>query len=133
VLLERRLIEVTAVKSKTRRRRLVRISDNLAAWLQLKGDMPGDLEKRITRAWETAKVPWPRNVTRHSFCSYHLAQWDNAAKTALQAGHTEQVLFAHYRELVTPEQAEEFWSIVPAAHVSPDAAVRSAKSDVEGP
>jgi integrase len=111
--LERRLIEVTAIKSKTRRRRLVSISDNLAAWLQLKGDIPGDLEKRITRAWEYAKVSWPRNVTRHTFCSYHLAQHQNAAKTALQAGHTEQVLFAHYRELVTPEAAAEFWAIVP--------------------
>ena len=111
--LDRRLIEVTAIKSKTRRRRLVSISDNLAAWLALKGDIPGDLEKRITRVWHDAKVDWPRNVTRHSFCSYHLAQHQNAGKTALQAGHTEQILFSQYREVVTTAAAAEYWSIVP--------------------
>lgn len=111
--LERGRIEITAAKSKTRRRRLVTIHDNLAAWLALEADIPGDLEKRITLVWQKAKVTWPHNVTRHSFCSYHLAQFQNAAKTALQAGHSEQMLFSHYHDLVTPEAAAEFWGIVP--------------------
>ena len=111
--LERGRIEITAAKSKTRRRRFVTIQDNLAAWLALEADIPGDLEKRITLVWQRAKVPWPRNVTRHSFCSYHLARWENAARTALQAGHSEQMLFSHYHDLVTPEAAAEFWGIVP--------------------
>jgi len=59
-------------------------------------------------------VPWPSNVTRHSFVSYHLAHFGSAAKTALEAGHSEAMLFAHYRELVTPEAAAEFWAIRPA-------------------
>ena len=89
------------------------IQDNLAAWLALEADIPGDLEKRITLVWQKAKVTWPRNVTRHSFCSYHLAEFQNAAKTALQAGHSEQMLFSHYHDLVTPEAAAEYWAIVP--------------------
>ena len=52
---------------------------------------------------------WPHNVTRHSFCSYHLAKFQNAGKTALESGHTEQVLFSNYREMVTPRASEEFW------------------------
>ena len=111
--LERRRIEITAAKSKTRRRRLVTIQDNLFAWLSLEADIPGDLEKRITLVWQKAGVPWPRNVTRHSFCSYHLAEFQNAARTALQAGHSEQMLFAHYHDLVTPEAAKEYWAILP--------------------
>ena len=45
--------------------------------------------------------------------SYHLAEFQSAGKTALEAGHTEQILFNHYRELVTKEDAAAFWSIVP--------------------
>jgi site-specific recombinase XerC len=112
-------IEVPAHKSKTRRRRLVDIQPNLKAWLQLGGQLPlHDVNNRMR--WFTAAlkkkhgIEWPHNVTRHSWCSYHLAQFRNAAETALLAGHTEQVLFQHYRELVTPDQAREFWSIVPA-------------------
>ena len=111
--LERGRIEITAAKSKTRRHRFVMIQDNLAAWLALEADIPGDLEKRITLVWQKAGVPWPRNVTRHSFCSYHLARWENAARTALQAGHSEQMLFSHYHDLVTPEAAAEYWAILP--------------------
>jgi hypothetical protein len=67
----------------------------------------------VRRVIKLSKVPWPHNVARHSFVSYHLAQFQAANKTALEAGHSEQMLFAHYRALVTPGAAAEFWSIVP--------------------
>jgi integrase len=112
------LIEVTAVKSKTRRRRLVSIQPNLRAWLDLGGKLPlHDLSN--TWRWFTAAllkehgIEWEHNVTRHSFVSYHLAQFGNAGKTALEAGHTEQMTFAHYRAVVTPDAAKEFWGILP--------------------
>jgi hypothetical protein len=44
---------------------------------------------------------------------YNLAQFQNAGKTALEAGHSEQMLFNHYRELVTSEEAAAFWAITP--------------------
>jgi integrase len=51
---------------------------------------------------------------RHSFASYHLAHFQDAAATALQMGHTTTtMLFEHYREIVTREQAAKFWSIRP--------------------
>jgi hypothetical protein len=40
--------------------------------------------------------------------------WRSASQTALEAGHTEVVLFRHYREVVTPDQAAEFWAVLPA-------------------
>ena len=58
-------------------------------------------------------VPWPHNATRHSFVSYHLSHFQSAAKTALEAGHSEAMLFGHYRELVTEQDAAEFWSLTP--------------------
>ena len=60
-----------------------------------------------------SKVKWEHNVTRQSFVSYHLAQFGSAAKTALEAGHNEAMLFKHYRALLTPQAAAEFWGIVP--------------------
>ena len=110
----RGFIEVTAAKSKTRRRRLVTIQPALAAWLALGGVLPlGDVNTKLWKLTRRIAFPWPRNVTRHSFVSYHLAHFQSASKTALEAGHTEQILFNHYREVVTREAAADFWNIRP--------------------
>ncbi|HVV01392.1 MAG TPA: site-specific integrase [Verrucomicrobiae bacterium] len=116
--IKERFIEVTAAKAKTRRRRLVMIQPNLAAWLALGGTLPlHTVNQRMADFSRDLKkkhgIDWPHNATRHSFVSYHLAQFQNAGKTALEAGHSEQMLFAHYRELVTPEAAAEYWGIMP--------------------
>ena len=110
-----RFIEIPAAKAKTRQRRLVTIHPTLKEWLALSPWMPGDQEKRLARVCAAAGISWPHNVTRHSFVSYHLAMFQNAGKTALEAGHAEARLFAHYREMVTPEAAAEFWAIVPGS------------------
>ena len=86
----------------------------LAAWLALPGKLPVSNPERVRAVARASGVRWPRNVTRHSFCSYHLARYSNAARTALEAGHSEAMLSAHYRELVTPEAASGYWAIVPA-------------------
>lgn len=114
ILLDQGYIEVPASMAKTRRRRLVKIQPNLAAWLALGGVMrPMSADRTIRRVLRLSEVRWPKNVTRHSFVSYHLAKFENAGKSALEAGHSEDMLFAHYRALVTREQAEKFWSILP--------------------
>jgi len=115
IQLERGFIEVPAKVAKTRRRRLVPIQPALSEWLKMGGALPlRDLNTRLARVGALAGVPWHRNVTRHTFCSYHLAQWQNAAKTALEAGHSEEMLFGHYRELVTAKDAAAFWELTPA-------------------
>ncbi|HEX5400470.1 MAG TPA: hypothetical protein VFY06_15590 [Verrucomicrobiae bacterium] len=109
-----RYIEVKAAKCKTRRRRLVTISPTLRAWLDVGGRLPVVDPWKWTRVVKRkAGVPFPTNAARHSFCSYHLAHFGNAAQTAIQAGHSETMLFRHYREMVTPEAAAEFWQIKP--------------------
>jgi integrase len=56
---------------------------------------------------------------RHGFASYHLAKFEDAAKLALELGHTNQdLLFRHYRELVTSEQAAKYWDIRPAVQTN---------------
>ena len=107
-------IEVTAAKSKTRARRLVTIQPALRAWLAVGGVLPlKQVHNRLRAVIRATGTPWPQNVTRHSFVSYHLAGFQSAAQTALQAGHTEQILFNHYREIVKPAEAALFWAIRP--------------------
>lgn len=108
-------VTVPAHKAKTRARRLVTIQPNLRAWLDLGGELPGQTcEQQLWELTRKAGVPWPRNCTRHSWASYHLAHFGSAATTAMEAGHSETMLFAHYRALVTPEAAAEFWAIRPS-------------------
>ena len=56
----------------------------------------------------------PHDVLRHCYASYHLARHENQDKTALQMGHRNtDVLFNHYRNLVTKTEARDFWGILP--------------------
>jgi integrase len=116
------LIEVTAQKSKTARRRFVKIQPNLREWLlpvrKHKGNVtPGEatFEKLFDAARTAAAIDeWPDNALRHSFASYHLAHFKNAAALALEMGHTDSgMIFNHYRQLVRPKEAERYWNIKP--------------------
>jgi integrase/recombinase XerD len=127
-----RFIEVIARKAKTRQRRIVSISDNLACWLTSVAQSTGTVvppayRERYERLQTSARLtPWPRNVLRHSFGSYHLAFHKNEALTAAEMGNSPVVIFQHYRALVTPEAAEKFWKLCPAADVGADKVVEFA-------
>lgn len=111
--LDQSLVEVTAMNSKTRSRRLITIQPNLHKWLALGGELGPVGDMTIRKVIAGAGVKWRHNVTRHSFVSYHLARFGSSAKTAMEAGHSEAMLFRHYRALVTPAQGEVYWQIVP--------------------
>jgi integrase len=120
--LESSLIEVTASKAKSARRRFVRIQPNLARWLrpyaQLRGEVtPLKYRELFDAAREAAGIEqWPNNALRHSFASYHLARFNDAAALALELGHTNSnLVFQHYRQLVRPKQAARYWNIRPAS------------------
>lgn len=135
--LERRFIEVKAHKAKTARRRLVKISENLAKWLaplsRESGSVaPNALRDRLEKARRRAGFgpigsetederaaglklkPWPRNACRHSFGSYWLSHHEDVAALALQMGNSPAMIFRHYREVVNPEEAHRYWAIAPA-------------------
>jgi integrase len=104
---ERGLIEVSAAKAKTRARRFVTIQPALRAWIasymkeRHQGKVcPLGLRKRLLKDRTASGLSdWPSNGLRHSFGSYHLEYFKNAALTALEMGHRDQdLLFRHYRE-----------------------------------
>jgi integrase len=146
-------IEVPAAKAKTAQRRLVTIVPALAAWLAPYQDREGSIrpkhfhhKRRLAyRAagfakpgTETAEEKAagirlrvaPSNAARHSFASYRLADTNDAAKTALELGHTSTtLLFSTYREVATAEDAARYFAIRPdseAAKVVPFSRAASA-------
>ena len=131
------LIEVKGEHSKTSERRLVKIEPALTAYL---APYAGHKGKVCTPSWrrlyrdarravgfgkpgtETAEEKkqgiklkeWPDDALRHSFASYHLAAFNDAAATALQMGHRgTATLFQHYRALVTPAAGVSWWALRP--------------------
>ncbi|MHC1765245.1 MAG: tyrosine-type recombinase/integrase [Verrucomicrobiia bacterium] len=117
--LERGYIRVTKAKGNTPQKRLVPISDNLKAWLmQCKRETgvcceharPEDPLRRLAKR---AGVEWKHNALRHSYISYRVAQTQDVAKVSLEAGNSTKMINAHYRELVTPEEAATWFAIRP--------------------
>jgi integrase len=108
-------VEIKGYKAKTRRRRLVTICPALRAWLDVAPPFRvANLPKAFRRARLAAGIdPWPHNALRHTFASFHLALHQDAARTALECGHSPEILFRHYRELVTREEAEAFFALRP--------------------
>ena len=107
--------------SKTGSRRLVPVPDNLAQWLAPYANRQGpiwagehfDFYNSMADTVAAAKVTKKDNGLRHSFCSYRTAQAQDVAKVALEAGNSTQMIFQHYRELVTPAQAAQWFAVVP--------------------
>ena len=60
-----------------------------------------------------AQVTWKSNALRHSFASYRLADVQSAAQVSLEMGNSPQMVFKHYREIVKPSAAKEWFSLFP--------------------
>ena len=128
----RGFVTVAAHKSKTARRRLIPIAQNLAEWLRPYAQMSGPVYSTKTRNYHAdidalrssiGLSTWPNNGLRHSFASYHLAKHQNAPQLALEMGHsTPRMIFDNYREVVAPAEAERYWTIDP--NINADNVVR---------
>ena len=119
VLWDRGYIEVKARKAKTKSRRLVPLKDNLKRWLEPFRKESGQISEvecssaGLNSLGDAVGFKWRQNALRHSYASYRLAEIQSAAQVALELGNSPEKLFAHYRELVTPEAASEWFQIFP--------------------
>ena len=118
-------VEIKAGKAKSARRRIVEMQPNLREWLRPYAGMTGPVvppnaRKKLDLIRKTAKLErWPNNGLRHSFASYRLAAINDAPRVAAELGHTSpQMLYSTYREVVQPEEAEQYWKIEPAAEAA---------------
>jgi integrase len=132
---------VAGSQAKTRRRRVVDLSEYALEWLR--AGMPASLRAgmicgrywdarwrmfRRSLGWavgseekgivEVRVKPihgaWPHNALRHTYASMHYAMFENEAKLQAQMGHeSASMLHRHYRALKTRKEAERFWGLKP--------------------
>jgi integrase len=129
VKLDRGHIEITADNAKTASRRIVPIQPNLKSWLSIYGRKTGsiipggadyyhEMMREAAAATKTDTLPvveLKHNALRHSFISYRVAQIQDVPQVALEAGNSPAMIFGHYRELVTADDAKKWFSIQPKA------------------
>jgi len=140
---KQKLIRVSPEVSKVRRSRLIEMNQTLIDWLTPYRKMAGKIgietksqfsfymlrkpigekpedghpDKRKPGIVKAAGVKWIQDGPRKTFASMHYATHGDAAKLASILGHTggHDVLFRHYRGLVTKPDARKYWNIRPSA------------------
>ena len=136
-----RTILLPAAKHKTGRRYLQeKLPENLWAWLEQAKRIPGSFgcsspvySKEKAALFARAGVLNPGNILRHSFCSFHVALYGDAGRTALLMQHAgQQMLYRHYRGLAKHAAAEEYFRIVPDPSAPPKPQLRSRYSRALG-
>jgi integrase len=133
-----RIIKLKASITKKGRSRFPAISPNAMEWLSVYRRMGGQTDGRIvkyTRSQLEARckanchrtgVRSIPNGARHSYCSYHLAMHQDINALTLQSGHAStDILWRHYYQAATREDAQRYWSIVPKAATSNIVAIAS--------
>ncbi len=115
-------IVVRAVHSKTKRRRIAPMLPVLKQWLEFIGwpekgpvcpvddSSVGTYYRKIA---DKVGVQWKKNGLRHSWCSYRLAATGQAARTALEAGHTVTIQSGNYDAVVASEAGRRWFEIAP--------------------
>ena len=116
--LDRKHLTVSHGKRGTPARRIVPLCDSAVSWLMLCGDRTGDVcdnlaIDRIRDIAITAEFVLPDNCFRHGFISHRVAEVRNVAEVAIEAGNSPDIIFKHYRELVTKDEGEAWFASAP--------------------
>ncbi len=126
-------IELKAEKAKTETRRLVPIKPNLAAWLKDHHKKSGavcayknvvnplmklvaSINKALPKGTpDKDRMKWKKNALRHSYISYRVAECADVARVADESGNSPAIIKSNYLKRVKPEQAAEWFNVMPAA------------------
>jgi integrase len=117
---DRGMVHLPAANHKTRKQHDVELPANALAWLIQAHEQgahlpfPKSNRRRVLRALRDRLgfTDWPKDVLRHSFCSYGSVQLGQVT-TARLADHSEATLRRHYLNRVSVSAAKEFFSIQP--------------------
>ena len=134
VNLGQKTITIQGKGAKMRERRIVELSANLVDWLsRFALARPPFVGKNWRRDFDAVKrkagyggrgkkaaqkqapemKPWTPDIMRHTAISMHLAQHQHEGRTASWAGNSPDIIQRHYRGLVNPSDATQFWAITP--------------------
>ena len=122
IKLDDREIILDSEITKTASRRVVKILENLAKWLEPYVWELGTKKKVLNKSQNLqikklhntlGKGNWVKNGFRHSAATYYLALTKNAYLTAEQMGHAVDVLKQHYNGLAREKDAIRYFNIMP--------------------
>lgn len=125
-----RSILITAQNAKNnKRQRVENHPDNLWSWLNFaRGLAPEGFSlsermhrRRLTQIAEKAGFCPPHNAFRHSFCTYHVALFGDAGRTATLLTHRSNphLLYKHYKGNASRTEAEKYFAILPENILEP--------------
>ncbi len=122
IKLDAKSVVVGASRAKTAARRVVPMPDCLCEWLAPYAGRQGQIWAGGHDAFYEAQqdtasnagINWKANALRHSFASYRFAQTGDAGRVAGELGNSASVVHKHYRELVDPSTAAQYFDIKPA-------------------
>jgi integrase len=115
-------IEVGALKSKTRSRRLIEVCASLGQWLEPYRGRTGSVcaldykqfHEAFLRLRGDLKIQHRRNGLRHSFVSAHYAMHGDEGRTAQQAGNSPAMVHKNYKGLMTKKDGEAWFAVSPS-------------------
>jgi integrase len=123
--LARGIVTVDAAASKVRRRRVVTLSPQAAAWVTWARSgslpLPVTTRRRALRAVRDSLgwYAWPADVLRHSAASYAMAETKDAGRVAHSFGNSPGILLRHYLELVSPQELKAWQALLPSTLQGP--------------
>lgn len=122
---DEKVISLRARHSKTGGSRHITLHKVLATWLKDAGiQQSGSIcPPNWGRRWKRLRlaagaVPWPQDVLRHTFASYHVKQWHSFERLQEEMGHrSARLLRTRYLSMkgITKAQVSRFWN--PAAWI----------------
>ena len=115
--MEKKTLTIGASIAKTRSFRVIKLPDVAVTWIEryhLKLPLDCCVPAMLSDFRETLGLDkWPQDCLRHTAASMMLARDQSADKVALQLGNSPTILHRHYKNLVTEEEAAEFWALTP--------------------
>jgi integrase len=120
VVFSEKVIVLEAKHTKTNRRRVAHMTENLVRWLRsYEGEKKGFIcptkspNKMTARLSKASKVKWEHNGLRHSYISYQMAILRDAAKVAEQCGNSSQQVQANYKANALESEANKWFNLNP--------------------
>jgi integrase len=112
-------VELEAHLTKTRRRRLVPRSLALEDWLKNYRNATGPVWPHTVKAFEARYYRLREkvgirgnNLLRHSYASYRITQIGEN-ELAKEMGNSPEMIYSNYRELVEPNEADDWFNVQP--------------------
>ncbi len=126
------VIRITPALAKTRDVRQIMIQPCLRAWLTRYPIarfpiIPPNASNLLVQVRRRFAIG--HDALRHEFVSMHVAKFRSMGDTALQAGNSEAIIKKHYLNLVSPEEANVFWQIMPGHEWQQSASSSRANDD----